>query len=552
MNVDRVLTLQGVSMRFGAFTALENVDVRFEPGLVHAVVGQNGAGKTTFSRVVTGIYTPSEGRVLLGGAPLRAGSVTEARRQGVDMVHQHFSSPPSMTIAETLEFFSSERRSFFSRRGLVREWQRRVDALGFDLDVSRRIRDLSVPERQSVEIVRALSGEARVIIFDEPTASMPAQAVDALLGRIRDLAAEGLTVIVVLHKLSEVFAVADTVTVLNRGIVTLPKTSIAEVTADEVTRHIIGDTGPAGSAPGDVDSGLEGDAVAVAAGDAARRGDAAPAEEARPASGEGVRTAILDVRGLSTVASPSDARLHEVDLVVDPGEIVGVAGVEGNGQLSLVEALVGIRDATGSIELDGVEVSKLGVVERRRHGLRVIPFERNVEGVSSTSAVWENHALGEVLRSPRRLLAVQKLRAAARRRLDAWGVSYRGLDQNAGELSGGNVQRLILARELDDEARLIIAAQPTRGLDVGAIAFVQRSLAELADRGNGVLLISTDLEELKGLADRIVVLRGGRHVAELPPSADLHEIGRAMLGGDGGTDSVAAPSGTETLGAQDA
>lgn len=517
LNPDRVLTLEGVGMRFGAFRALDGVDVEFEPGLVHAVVGQNGAGKTTFARVVTGIYTPTEGRVLLGGAPLRSGDVTQARRQGVDMVHQHFSSPPSMTIAETLEYFSNRPRRWFSQRALVATWQQRVEELGFPLDVRRRIRDLSVPERQSVEIVRALSGDARVVIFDEPTASMAAQAIEALLARIRQLAAEGLTVIVVLHKLSEVFEVADTVTVLNGGRVTLPKTPIGGVTREQVTEHIIGD-----AASGAVDLGE--DAMAVAAGEAAQRDHDAPAANARPT--------LLEVRALSTEESPSDASLHDVELDIRAGEIVGVAGVEGNGQLALVEALVGIREATGSIQFDGVELARESVIERRRRGLRVIPFERNVEGVSSTSAVWENHALGEVLRSRRQLLSLAALRAKARESVAEWGVSYRHLDQQVGELSGGNVQRLILSREIDDEARVVIAAQPTRGLDVGAIAFVQRSLARIADRGSGVLLISTDLDELKGLADRIVVLRGGRKVAELPPTADLHEIGRAMLGAD--------------------
>ncbi|MGN7797760.1 ABC transporter ATP-binding protein [Leifsonia sp. 22587] len=502
------LDVADVTMRFGDFAALSEVNVSFEPGAVHAVVGQNGAGKTTFARVVCGLYEPTDGTVSLDGVRLQAGDVVGARKQGVDMVHQHFSSPPSMTIAECLELFSADTKPLYSRRKLEQHWQRRADEAGLGLDVRIRVRDLSVPQRQSLEITRALVGDARVLIFDEPTAAIPASEVPALFERIRGLAARGLTVIVVLHKLAEVFAVADTVTVLEKGRVSLPLTPARELTPETVAGHIIGQQR--------TDDVVE----LVDSGGVSYVGAALPAD-AEP---------LLRASGLSTKDSSNDAALSEVELELRPGEIVGIAGVEGNGQRSLVEAIVGLTPVTGSLTLDGTEIGRASVIGRRRAGIRAVPFERNLEGVSSTSPLWANVAISDVLMQTKAFINRSKLRGSVSARLDTWSVAYRSVDQAAGQLSGGNIQRAILAREIDDNARLVLAAQPTRGLDIGAIAFVQKSLADVAARGGAVLLVSSDLDELRALSTRILVLRGGRIVAEMPPTASLIEIGTEMVG----------------------
>ncbi|WOH20566.1 ATP-binding cassette domain-containing protein [Paenarthrobacter sp. GOM3] len=504
------LDIRQVTMRFGDFAALEDINVSFEPGLVHAVVGQNGAGKTTFARVVCGLYEPTDGTVYLNEKPLTGGDVVTARKQGVDMVHQHFTSPPSMTIAECLALFSTESRPLHSRRALETQWQQTADSLGLGLDVGRKVRNLSVPQRQSLEITRALSGKARVLIFDEPTASIPAADVPALFDRIKSLAAEGLTVVVVLHKLSEVFAVADTVTVLEKGRITMTQTPIADLTPDVVAGHIIGESVSAGQATETVDSGgvtFDG--------------------SASPAAG----SVLLKAEGLISKAPPNDAALQDVSFEIRQGEIIGIAGVEGNGQRSLVEAIVGLLPVQGQLNLSGQDITQMSVIARRRNGIRAIPFERNVEGVSSTSALWPNVAISEVMMQRSSIISRRKLRSHVTELLTKWNVSYRSLDQPAGQLSGGNVQRAILSRELDDKATLVLAAQPTRGLDIGAINFVQRSLTEIANRGGAVILVSSDLDELRALSTRILVVRGGKLVAELPPTSSLIEIGTQMVGG---------------------
>ncbi|WP_332603169.1 ABC transporter ATP-binding protein [Arthrobacter sp. S2(2024)] len=500
------LDISQVTMRFGDFAALDDVSVSFEPGSVHAVVGQNGAGKTTFARVVCGLYEPTDGAVYLNDKPLAAGDVIAARKQGVDMVHQHFTSPPSMTIAECLAMFSTDSRAFHGRRALEAHWQKAADSLGLGLDVKRRVRDLSVPQRQSLEITRALSGNARVMIFDEPTASIPAADVPALFERIRSLAASGMTVVVVLHKLSEVFAVADTVTVLERGRVTMAQTPVADLTPDIVARHIIGENAAAGEAAETVDGG--GVTFTGRAG-----------------------STLLQANALKTKSLPNDAALEDVSFEIRQGEIVGIAGVEGNGQRSLVEAIVGLIPSQGSLSLAGEDITGTPVLERRRKGVRAIPFERNLEGVSSTSSLWPNVAISEVMMQRSGIISRRKLRARVTELLTKWNVSYRSIDQPAGQLSGGNVQRAILSRELDTKAVLVLAAQPTRGLDIGAINFVQRSLTEIANRGGAVILVSSDLDELRALSTRILVLRGGKLVAELPPTASLIDIGTEMVGG---------------------
>ena len=496
------------------------MSIAFERGAIHAVVGQNGAGKTTFARVAAGLVRPDAGSLHIDGRPLRLGRVAGARAAGVELVHQSFALPPSFTVAEALEFGAGGGIGLYGRRQLLRRCRERLAALDLDVDPRRRIRDLPVEAQQGVEIARALVTDARLLILDEPTAVLPPAGIEALFQRIRGLKRHGVTVILILHKIREVLAVADTVSVLRGG--RLVAGPIPREGADEtgIARMIIGGAEVA-SADADDTAALVGATHVGSAG-------AGAAREPPPSA----RGAVLSLASLSTAKDPEEPALESLTLSVAPGEIVGVAGVQGNGQRTLVKAIAGLADVTGGeIHLDGSRANRASPAQRRALGLRVIPFERNSEGLSLTSALWENWSVRELMRRP--LLSLMDP-AALRRQCDEslrdWGVHYASTTQNAGALSGGNAQKVILAREIDTDARLIIAAQPARGLDIGATAFVWSALREAAGRGCGVLLISSDLDELFDISDRLAVMLSGRIAGTFAPPYDIAAVGRAMTG----------------------
>jgi len=501
------LESRSVTKSFGDFTAIDSVSLAFEPGKVHAVVGQNGAGKTTFSRLICGLYEPSAGEILLDGSPLRAGDIRSAREQGVDMVHQNFSLPPSFTVAEALELFDDNSKPLMSRAALERKWSAALERHGSPIDVRKRVRDLSVETRQSLEIIRALEGHPKVLILDEPTAVLAPPEVKSLFERVHRLRDGGLTILIILHKLSEVFAVADTVSVLREGTVTLATTPIQNVTAQEITQHIIGP-----------DTNLPQIAKEV-------RGIALTHEQT-------ATTPVLALSHLSAAAGQSDRALDDVSLTIHSGEILGIAGVEGNGQETLLDVLSGHqRSESGSMRLLGEDVTKASTLDRRRHGVRFVPSDRNAQGISLTTSLWENISLTDLLIEGTRWFSPRARKAVAVEKLGTWKVRYRNPEQLAGELSGGNVQRVILSRELGEGTRLVVAGNPTRGLDLAATAFVRASLSALASEGMAVIVVSADLDEVRDISNRICVLRGGQIVADLPGGASITEIGSAMVGG---------------------
>lgn len=506
------LESRSVTKRFGDFTAIDSVSLAFEPGKVHAVVGQNGAGKTTFSRLICGLYEPSAGEILLDGSPLRAGDIRSTREQGVDMVHQNFSLPPSFTVAEALELFDDNSKPLMSRTALERKWNAALDRHGSPINVRKRVRDLSVETRQSLEIIRALEGHPKVLILDEPTAVLAPPEVQSLFERVHRLRDSGLTILIILHKLSEVFAVADTVSVLREGAVTLATTPIRDVTAQEITQHIIGP-----------DTNLPQIATEV-------RGIAHSHEQPTTPS---AKTPVLTLSHISAAAGQSDRALDDVSLTIHSGEILGIAGVEGNGQETLLDILSGHQGSeSGSMHLLGEDVTKASTLDRRRKGVRFVPSDRNAQGISLTTSLWENISLTDLLIEGTRWFSPRARKAVAVAKLGTWKVRYRNPEQLAGELSGGNVQRVILSRELGDGTRLVIAGNPTRGLDLAATAFVRASLSALADDGVAVVVVSADLDEVRDISNRICVLRGGQIVADLPGGASITEIGSAMVGGD--------------------
>ncbi len=500
--VDEVaLSCADVSVHFDSVTALDGVSATWRSGAINVLVGQNAAGKTTLARVLGGLQEPATGTVRIDDTGLRWGSVLDARRHGIELVHQHFALPRSFTVAQALELFSAvpgAAAKVFSPRTLRDRALTALERTGVSVDPDVQIGALPVESIQALEITRALVSEPRVLILDEPTALLPPSGVVALLERVRELAGSGICVLLVLHKLSEVYEVADTISVMCEGRLVLPPTDASAVSRDELTRLIVGQSAP--------------DLPMVPAPDA----------EA---------SVVFRAEDLASATSGHDAPVDVPELEVAAGEIVGIAGVEGNGQRSLVEAIVGVaRLDRGRLWLDGADISDASVRRRRERGLRAIPFDRNVEGVSRSSALWENHA---VLRRPtdRWWLVRRRERRQCRRALDSWNVKYRSEQQCASDLSGGNVQKAILARELDGQVRLVVAAHPTRGLDIGAAAAVRTAMLDTVDAGAAMVLVSADLDELFLLSHRIVVLSGGRVAGEFRPPFDRTEIGWAMTSG---------------------
>lgn len=507
------LACQSVGVTYGTFKALSGVSVNFAPGLIHAVVGQNGAGKTTFARVAAGLVKPAEGKLQVHGNDITAGNVIEARKAGVELVHQSFALPPSFTVAEALEFGFSGKGKLYSRPALEKRWKEHLALLDIDVPLNKRIRDLPVEAQQSIEIARALVTDASILILDEPTAVLSPSGIQGLFDRVRRLKANGVTVLLILHKIREVLAVADTVTVLRAGFHVAGPLSTAEVMPAQLANLIIGDN--AASLGDDAN-------VLVGAGNVQHAVNEGPETRAR----------VIEVTALSTRPDSEGPALQQANLEIHAGEIVGIAGVEGNGQRTLVRAIAGLVDViAGEILLAETRTAGLPLADRRNLGLRIIPFERNVEGLSLTSSLWENWVARELVQD--RLLKLINPRAIRERcdkALRKWSVRYETSAQRAGSLSGGNAQKVILAREVDEDARLILAAQPTRGLDIAATAFVWQSLREAASRGSGVLVISSDLDELFDISDRIVVMLAGRTVAEFRAPYDLAAVGAAMTG----------------------
>jgi simple sugar transport system ATP-binding protein len=502
-----------LTKRFGSFTAMDRVTMRVDPGTVHALLGENGAGKSTLVKCIAGFHRAEEGSVVTDGREQDIANPVVARTLGIGMVYQHFTLAPGMTVAENLLLAGG-------RAPAVIDWRRQREELSaflastpFRLDLDARPQELAAGEKQKLELLKQLYLKPRLLILDEPTSVLTPQEADEVLGHVRDFARAGLcTVLMITHKFREVMAYADDVTVLRRG--RLVQTgSVAATSAHQLAQAMVGEASA-------------GDAEQQEAPRAAPPVRSAVAEAAPPA---------LEVRGLQVIGDRGTAAVRDLSLSVRPGEILGVAGVSGNGQRELVEALVGQRErAGGEVRVQG-EPYAARREENHRLKVRSLPEEPLRNACVGELSVAENMALRDFDRPPlavRGRLRFGHWRRRAREWIAAYGVKTRGEDAPIRSLSGGNVQRAVLARELDGDISVLIAANPVFGLDFAAVAEIHQRIRGVRERGGAVLLISEDLDELLALADRIIVMSDGRSVFETPAAgAERHVLGAHMGGG---------------------
>ena len=495
--------LSGITKRFPGVVANDDVNLRVAEGEIHAVVGENGAGKSTLMKILYGMQPADEGRMLVGGTEVDFSSPSEAIEHGIGMVHQHFMLADNLTVLENVVLGAEpRRRGLIDRRAARRDLEALGASYGLDLRPDDMVETLEVGERQRVEIIKVLYRGARVLILDEPTAVLVPQEVEELFRNLRELKARGHTIIFIDHKLGEVLAIADTITVLRHGR-TVATVDPAEVTAHELAELMVGSELPT------------------------------PSTEPRVADDH----VTLAVRDLSVLDESGRPTLDRVNLDVQRGEIVGVAGVEGNGQGELVEAILGLRQISGGrLLLDGEDIGRWPVRRRREAGIGYVPEDRQRRGLLLDAPLWENAMLGHQTMAPFArgpFLDRSGARSATTRIVEDFDVRTPGIDTSARALSGGNQQKLVVGREMASSPRLLVAAHPTRGIDVGAQAAVWEDLRAARGEGLAVLLVSADLEELIGLADRLVVMLRGRVVAELDPATTTPRIlGGYMTGAD--------------------
>ncbi|TFV53549.1 ABC transporter ATP-binding protein [Blastococcus sp. TF02A_35] len=500
-GVPYAVELRGITKRFPGVVANKDIELRVRRGEVHAIVGENGAGKSTLMKTLYGMHRPDEGQILLDGREVRFRSPADAIEAGIGMVHQHFMLADNFTVLENIVLGSEPTRGGRLDRAEARRRILEISdryALGLAPDVL--VEDLGVGDRQRVEIAKVLYRGATTLILDEPTAVLVPQEVDELFGNLGELKREGLTVIFISHKLDEVRKVADAITVIRRG------TTVGEADPRTTTSRQLAEL---------------------------MVGSELPSPETRAST---VRDrAVLEVRDLTVLSAIGRPVVDEVSLTIREGEVVGIAGVEGNGQAELVDALMGLRTpAGGTLLLGDDDVTGWTTRARRDAGIGFIPEDRHRQGMLLDATLWENRILGHQNRPPAvkgPFIDRRGARTDTERIMREYDVRAPGPDTLAVALSGGNQQKLIVGREMSAGPRLLVAAHPTRGVDVGAQAVIWELLKDARAEGMGILLISADLDELIGLSDTLQVMLRGRLVATLDPAqVTPDELGGYMTG----------------------
>jgi ABC-type uncharacterized transport system ATPase subunit len=508
------LEMRGITKRYPNVIANDRISLTVKPGEIHALLGENGAGKTTLMNVLYGLARPDEGEILLDGRPVHIAGPSDAIAQGINMVHQHFMLVPVLTVAENILLGEETMANpiFLDRS----EARRRIAELGrkfgFEIDPDARVGSLSVGWQQRVEILKALYRNARILVLDEPTAVLTPQETEEIFAVLRRLADAGHSIVFISHKLYEVLEIADRITVIRRG-------------------RVVGERLPSATNEQDLAELMVGRGVQLVVD----RGESHPT---------GVR---LQVRGLEVNDDRGNRVVHGVDLDVRAGEILGIAGVAGNGQDELVQALVGLRKVVGgTVHLDGRDLTGRSTRTINEASVAYVPADRHRFGLILPFSIADNIVLTTYYQPPfaRGFLRDEAaIEAFAKRSIEEFDIRTPSANASAGTLSGGNQQKVVVAREFDSDPRLLILDQPTRGLDVGSIEFIHRRVVQMRDAQVAILLVSAELDEVMELSDRIMVIYRGRLVGERDArTADKNEVGLLMATGGERMASTAAAS----------
>jgi general nucleoside transport system ATP-binding protein len=518
------LELRGITKRFGSLVANDHIDLVVQPGEIRALLGENGAGKTTLMNVLYGLMQPDEGEILLDDKPADIHSPRDAIRAKVGMVHQHFMLVPVFTVAENVTLGSEPVRKgpfglpslgLLDRRTARRDVLALSERFGLRVDPDARVEDLPVGVQQRVEIIKALLRDAQVLVLDEPTAVLTPSETEDLFRIMRELREGGRSIIFISHKLKEVQAIADTITVIRRG-------------------KVVGERPPT-STTMELASLMVGRSVQLRVSK----------EPAKPAD------VMLDVQDLSVEGERGEQSVRGVSFQVRAGEILGVAGVQGNGQTELCEALMGLRPSAGSVHLDGTDVSHASTRARLHAGIGYVPEDRSEDGLVADFSVADNLILDVYDQPPYAsglALNLAAIKDSAVKRVEEYDVRTTSTATPAGTLSGGNQQKVVVAREMSRDVKLMIVSQPTRGLDVGSIEFVHKRLVAQRDQGVALLIVSSELDEIYSLADRIAVMYEGQIVAFCPPTISEQELGLLMAGSQTVAAAATGPDGHEPAG----
>ena len=494
------LELRGITKRFGSLVANDNVNLVAQPGQIHCLLGENGAGKSTLMNVLYGLYQPDGGEILLDDQVVKFAGPGDAMAAGIGMVHQHFMLIPVFTVAENVILGHEPTKrggvlDLDAARKVVREVS---DRFGFDIDPDALVGDLPVGVQQRVEIIKALIGDAKVLIFDEPTAVLTPQETDELMSIMKQLRDAGTAIVFITHKLREVKEVADKITVIRLG-------------------KVVGEANPESSA-NELASMMVGRAVDL------------DVEKAAPKLG----ASSFAVKNLNAWDHNGTKVLDDINLEIREGEILVIAGVQGNGQTELTEAIIGMHGkTTGSIELDGKELIGKSVKQVLDLGVGFVPEDRTEDGLVADFTIAENLMLDRSDRAPFAKgisLQLGVLKEFALAKLKEFDIRAQSIDSTAAQLSGGNQQKVVLARELSRDLRLLVASQPTRGLDVGSIEFVHEQIVATRDKGIPVMIVATELDEATQLGDRIAVMYRGRVVGVVPADTPRSILGQMMAG----------------------